>query len=125
MLIGVPPSGRFQVVSFDEQVYNKERGSKASIFGKNSEAENSIRYAFTKGPTIKGDYFHTLKYTAVPGVDDINETASYNVLFSVLKIQERLKNFLATALLETWTVLFLIKTMVICQLIGLMENFFQ
>ena len=35
---------------------------------------------------IKGDYFHTLKYTAVPGVDDINETASYNVLFSVLKI---------------------------------------
>ena len=91
VLIGVPPSGRFQVVSFDEQVYNKERGSKASIFGKNSEAENCIRHAFTKGPTIKGDYFHTLKYTAVPGVDDINETASYNVLFSVLKIQERLK----------------------------------
>jgi len=91
VLIGVPPSGRFQVVSFDEQIYNKERGSKASIFGKNSEAENCIRHAFTKGPTIKGDYFHTLKYTAVPGVDDINETASYNVLFSVLKIQERLK----------------------------------
>ena len=90
ILIGVPPSGRFQVVSFDEQTYNKERGNKASIFGRNKEAENCMKYAFTKGPVIKGDYFHTLKWGKVIN-EDIDETASYHVLFSILKIQKRLK----------------------------------
>ncbi len=91
VLIGVPPAGRFQVVGHNEQTYNKERGHKSSLFGRNKKAENCIKYAFTKGPTISGDFFHTLKYSNVMDVGDINETASYNVFFSILKIQERLK----------------------------------
>ena len=43
-----------------------------------------------KGPVINGDYFHTLKWAKVIN-DDIDETASYHVLFSILKIQKRLK----------------------------------
>ena len=90
VLIGVPPSGRFQVVGFNEQTYNKERGHKSSIFARNNEAENCMKYAFTKGPVIKGDYFHTLKWGKVIN-EDIDETASYHVLFSILKMQKRLK----------------------------------
>ena len=69
VLIGVPPSGRFQVVGFNEQTYNKERGHKSSIFARNNEAENCMKYAFTKGPVIKGDYFHTLKWGKVINED--------------------------------------------------------
>ena len=90
ILIGVPPSGRFQVVGHNEQVYNKERGYKSSLFGKTSEAQNCIRYAYTKGPVTKGDYFHTLKWAEV-SEDNISETSSYHVLFTILKIQARLK----------------------------------
>ena len=90
VLIGVPPSGRFQVITNNEQIYNKKRGYKASFFGKTDESQNCIKYAYTKGPTTKGDYFHTLKWAEVTN-GDINETSSYHVLFNILKIQKRLK----------------------------------
>ena len=90
VLIGVPPSGRFQVVGHEEQIYNKERAYKSSIFGKTNEAQKCIRYAYTKGPNTRGDYFHTLKWAEVTS-EHINETSSYHVLFNILKIQTRLK----------------------------------
>lgn len=90
VLIGVPPAGRFQVVSTIEQRYNKERATKASIFGKNSTAQECIKYAYTLGPETRGDYFHTLKWPSTID-DDINETSSYYLHFSILKIQKRLQ----------------------------------
>ena len=91
VLIGVPPAGRFQVVSKIEQRYNKERATKASVFGKTSKAQNCIKYAYTKGPSKNGDYFHTLKWPDILSDDNINETAKYHVLFTILKIQTKLK----------------------------------
>ena len=90
VLIGVPPAGRFQTISSIEQRYNKERTTKANIFGKNSEAQNCIKYAYTKGPETRGDYFHTLKWPDMLS-EKINETAKYHVLFNILKIQTKLK----------------------------------
>ena len=90
VLIGVPPSGRFQVVGHLEQRYNKERGYKSGLFGKTDESQTCIRYAYTKGPATKGDYFHTLKWAEVSN-DNISETSSYHVLFNILKILKRLK----------------------------------
>ena len=90
ILIGVPPAGRFQVVSKIEQRYNKERATKASVFGKTSNAQNCIKYAYTKGPGQDGDFFHTLKWPDIL-TDKINETAKYHALFTILKIQTKLK----------------------------------
>jgi hypothetical protein len=90
ILIGVPPAGRFQVITGVEQVYNKERKVKANLLGKTSQAQKCIQYAYTKGPITRGDYFHTLKWTEVAPVS-INETAKYHVLFTILKIQTKLK----------------------------------
>ena len=90
VLIGVPPAGRFQVITGVEQRYNKERKTKANLFGKTSEAQTCIKYAYTKGPITKGDYFHTLKWPDILS-EKINETAKYHVLFTILKIQTKLK----------------------------------
>jgi len=90
ILIGVPPAGRFQVVSKIEQRYNKERATKASVFGKTTPAQNCIKYAYTKGPETRGDYFHTLKWPDFIS-EKLNETAKYHVLFTILKIQTKLK----------------------------------
>jgi len=90
ILIGVPPAGRFQVVSKTEQRYNKERATKASVFGKTSNAQNCIKYAYAKGPETRGDYFHTLKWPDML-TDKINETAKYHALFTILKIQTKLR----------------------------------
>lgn len=90
VLIGVPPSGRFQVINDSEQIYNKERGYKSSLFGKTTESQKCIKYAYTKGPGTRGDFFHTLKWAEVSN-DNINETSSYHVLFNILLIQKRLQ----------------------------------
>ena len=90
ILIGVPPAGRFQVISKIEQRYTKERATKASVFGKTTPAQNCIKYAYTKGPETRGDYFHTLKWPDFIS-EKLNETAKYHVLFTILKIQTKLK----------------------------------
>ena len=46
----------------------KNEVTNQSLFGKTSEAQNCIRYAYTKGPATKGDYFHTLKWAEVSEV---------------------------------------------------------
>ena len=46
VLIGVPPAGRFQVITGVEQNYNKERKAKANLLGKTSKAQTCIKYAF-------------------------------------------------------------------------------
>ena len=105
VLIGVPPAGRFQIVHPTEQHTNKERNFKAKLFGGNREAEECIKYAYTKGPVnhlqqtlnrkilkVFPDYFYSIKWAGekIKHID-VNETASYLLNFNLVKIQTRLK----------------------------------
>lgn len=94
ILIGVPPAGRFQIVSYQEQVHNKIRGGQAERTGKSVSAKECIKYGFSKGPGGHDDFFKTSKWPELPEKHmkmDINETASYLLNFNLVKIQTRLK----------------------------------
>tara|TARA_B100001057_G_C22749406_1_gene911140 strand:- start:416 stop:1147 length:732 start_codon:yes stop_codon:yes gene_type:complete len=93
ILIGIPPAGRFQVVHQRQQHTTKERNSKSKLFGRNTEAEECIKYAYTKGPqTVFPDFFYSIKWAGENIKHmDINETASYLLNFNLVKIQARLK----------------------------------
>lgn len=92
ILIGVPPSGRFQIVSYQEQVHNKIRGGQSERTGKGVSAKECIKYGFSKGPAKEGDFFKTNKWPEISVKKmDLNETASYYLHFNLAKIQSRLK----------------------------------
>ena len=96
ILIGVPPASRFQIVNnHSEIIYNKVRAGKSS-WGADSEAQNCIKHAFTKGPSRDNDWFLSYKWPEINDTKlvkkiDINETASYLLYFNLVKIQTKLK----------------------------------
>ncbi len=91
ILIGVPPAGRFQVITEKEQYKNKQRTGKSSLFGGNKKAEKCIKYAYTKGPDGVSN-FYSIKWASENIKHmEINETASYLLYFNLIKIQSRLK----------------------------------
>jgi len=98
-LVGLPPSNRFQVAATKLRNQRKVRGlqaNKPGVSGKikkasSWQASKSRKYAFTKGPLIPDDWFHTYDWIDISLKNlDIDEHLNYYAFFYIVLIQARL-----------------------------------